>query len=254
MAAGIGIAGMGTLGRDLAARVERDPGLSMEFVYDVDPERTAEYRRIAVTGLADIPADRCRLVVELTRSESMADTVRAVLPRCDVLAYSAAGFAEEGLVEELDALGRKHGRNLYISHGALIGLDGVSAARDIIENVRITTTRPPAGYGLAQPVTEKTLLFEGSAREACRRFPHNVNIHAALAMHGLGFDRTRSRVTADPDSRVMRHEVEIEGRGIEWRIQVSGRPMGERNAAFIPESVYAAVRRICLPPGGLKMV
>ncbi len=42
-------------------------------------------------------------------------------------------------------------------------------------------------------ITAETLIFEGSAREACQAFPANVNVVAALSLAGVGPERTRIR-------------------------------------------------------------
>ena len=89
------------------------------------------------------------------------------------------------------------GRKIYIPHGAVLGYDGIFDGREVLEEVCITTTKKPANLGSS--VTEKTVLFEGSTREACKKFPRNVNVHAGIAIAGLGFDKTRSRIVADPD-------------------------------------------------------
>jgi len=48
-----------------------------------------------------------------------------------------------------------------------------------------------------------------------------VNVHAAIAMAGLGFDRTVSRIVADPAVSTNSHLVEVEGTGYRFRIEVS---------------------------------
>ena len=54
-----------------------------------------------------------------------------------------------------------------------------------------------AGIDLAA-ITVPRLVFEGTAREACRAFPANVNVVAAVSLAGLGPDRTCIRIHADP--------------------------------------------------------
>jgi aspartate dehydrogenase len=59
--------------------------------------------------------------------------------------------------------------------------------------------------------TTETVIFEGSAREACQGFPANVNVAAALSLAGIGPDRTRIRILVAPGSTRNMHDVEVEG-------------------------------------------
>ena len=56
------------------------------------------------------------------------------------------------------------------------------------------------------------MLFEGSAREGVPHFPANVNIAAVLSMAGIGFDRTRLKVVADPALKFNTHFIVIRGK------------------------------------------
>lgn len=57
----------------------------------------------------------------------------------------------------------------------------------------------------------ETVLFDGSAREACKGFPANVNVAAAVSLAGIGPDRTRIRILVAPGSTRNMHDVEVEG-------------------------------------------
>ena len=65
------------------------------------------------------------------------------------------------------------------------------------------TRKPPRGLAGAPGVagidlaaiTAPTLVFEGTAREACRAFPANVNVVAAVSLAGIGPDRRASGST-----------------------------------------------------------
>ena len=75
-------------------------------------------------------------------------------------------------------------------------------------------------------ITGETTLFDGTAREICPLYPRNVNSHAALALAGIGFDRTRSVLIADPALEVSIIEVEARGGGVEISIRRENPMMG----------------------------
>jgi aspartate dehydrogenase len=60
-------------------------------------------------------------------------------------------------------------------------------------------------------LTVETLVFEGTAREACRGFPSNVNVSAALSLAGVGPDKTRVRILAVPGGKFNQHRIEVKG-------------------------------------------
>jgi aspartate dehydrogenase len=123
---------------------------------------------------------------------------------------------------EWGELAAQHGAKVYIPSGAIVGLDGVKGACvGQVQGVTITTRKPPKGLAGAPYVedhgmdvwalTEETLIFEGSAREACKGFPANVNVSAALSLAGVGPDQTRIRIFAVPGGTRNMHDIEVEG-------------------------------------------
>jgi len=75
----------------------------------------------------------------------------------------------------------------------------VSAWRDEL------TRRGIDANALREPYT----LFEGSAAEAALRYPQNLNVAATLALRGVGMEKTRVTVRADPRVAVNTHEIEV---------------------------------------------
>ena len=158
---------------------------------------------------------------------------------------------------DLVALARRSGARILVPTGALLGLDAVRAAAEgTIRSVRMVTRKPPAGLagapylvergivldGLAEP----RLLFEGSAREGARGFPANVNVAAALALAGIGPDRTRLQIWADPGVTRNTHTIEVEGEEASFRMTIENVPSLEnpRTGRLTPLSVLAALRRL----------
>ncbi|HEY3153511.1 MAG TPA: aspartate dehydrogenase [Candidatus Binatia bacterium] len=117
---------------------------------------------------------------------------------------------------------RQTGSRLYLPSGAIAGLDGIkSAAVGQIVHVTHTTRKPPEGLEGAPYLVERGIslaglrtekeVFSGSAREACRGFPANVNVTAAVSLAGIGPDQTRVRILAVPGLTRNCHDIEVEG-------------------------------------------
>ncbi len=85
-----------------------------------------------------------------------------------------------------------------------------AAAEGQITAVRMTTRKPPRGlagapYLVAHGISVDGLnapkqVFRGTAREAAAGFPANVNVAAALALAGIGPERTTDRDLGRPVS------------------------------------------------------
>jgi len=92
------------------------------------------------------------------------------------------------------------------------GLDAVTAAAEgRIHAVRMITRKPPrslmgAPYlvenGISlEGLSEPKLVFSRTARAAAAGFPANVNVAAALALAGIGPDRTTAQILGRPPDR-----------------------------------------------------
>jgi aspartate dehydrogenase len=96
------------------------------------------------------------------------------------------------------------------------------------------TRKPPQGLAgapwIAQQkidlaaIREETLIFEGPATEACRAFPANVNVLAALSLAGIGPERTRTKIYAVPGLARNMHRIRVEGEFGALRIEVENVP------------------------------
>ena len=60
-------------------------------------------------------------------------------------------------------------------------------------------------------LTHATVFFSGTARDAASRFPQNANATAITALAGLGLDRTRVVLVADPAAKGNGHRLVARG-------------------------------------------
>jgi aspartate dehydrogenase len=132
-------------------------------------------------------------------------------------------------------LARERNCALILPSGAIAGLDGIKAAcRGPMDRVQITTRKPPRGLESApylvqrgislEGLTEEREVFLGPVREACRGFPDNVNVAAAVSLAGIGPDRTTIRILAVPGLPRNCHTVEVEGGFGKLTVQIENVP------------------------------
>jgi aspartate dehydrogenase len=221
----IGIVGCGTIGTGIARAVEsgRIPAVFSGLNNRTRAKADALARTLSppppVLDLPDL-VRASTLVVEAATRESLAE----IVPMClregkDVFVISVGGLLDhpEWFCEAED-----RGCTILLPSGAIAGLDGVrGAAVGRIDSVTLTTRKPPRGL-IGAPylvehnidvnaLTVETLVFEGTARDACRGFPSNVNVSAALSLAGVGPDKTRVRILAVPGGKFNQHRIEVKG-------------------------------------------
>ena len=92
-------------------------------------------------------------------------------------------------------------------------------------------------------------MFEGSAREAARGFPANVNVAAALALAGIGPDRTTIEIWADPEVDRNTHRIEVEADTVRLKLEIENVPSVEnpKTGRLTPLSVVALLRKLGSP-------
>jgi aspartate dehydrogenase len=239
--------GFGTIGQYLFERLSSQSDVKVTCVYDANKEAIktvpenvaagspAELEKRLAGGMID-------LVVETATQQAVVDLVPGILKYSDIVVFSTTAFADEHFEARALALCHKYARKIYIPHGAILGLDGIRDSRDKLESVAITTTKKPVNLG--STVTKRTVLFEGPTRSACKLYPRNVNVHASVAIAGLGFDKTQSRIIADPDSEGNVHSIEIAAEGIKAKIEVCSMPLGLVTGVYTPLSAYNSVSKI----------
>ncbi|MEM2094177.1 MAG: aspartate dehydrogenase [Candidatus Bathyarchaeia archaeon] len=228
----VGLLGCGTIGTILARTLDRNEveNARLRMVYDLYPEKAEKLAnelkskpRVA-RSFEELLNDReVKLILEASSQAALREiAVKALESGKDLMPMSVGAFVDPKLLTEVYKALAKGGGRLWIPSGAICGLDGVKAAVvGHVDSVTLTTTKPPMGFAGAPGVEEKkidlrqiqepTELFKGPAREACRLFPANVNVAAALSLVGIGPDRTMVRIVADPNVSRNIHEIEVRG-------------------------------------------
>jgi aspartate dehydrogenase len=154
-------------------------------------------------------------------------------------------------------LAKSSGGRIILATGALLGLDAVRAAAEgHIQSVTMITRKPPkslrgAPYLLANHIDIDHLsaplrLFDGSAREGALGFPANVNVAAALALAGIGPDRTRLEIWADPSLSRNTHTIKVEADSARFEMTIENVPSPDKpgTGRITALSVIAALRAL----------
>lgn len=220
-----GLVGCGTIGTVIAGAIDkREIELELTAVYDLDKNKS----RKLIASLKNKPAavsleeliDRADLVIEAASVKAVKEIADSVFRKNkDLFLMSTGGLL---IYPEVVDLAKKSKSKVYLPSGAIAGLDGVKAASIAgIDSVTLTTRKPPASLRGVDYLKEKnidvdkinkeTVIFEGTAKEAVKAFPQNINVAATLSFSGIGPEKTRVRIITSPEFKVNSHEIIIEG-------------------------------------------
>ncbi len=226
----VALIGCGAIGSTLVDAIStgRLPGIRLTAI--AVRRKNARAQAFADQGncvLVDNPADlvgtKPEVVVEAASQEAVTDYGPVVLDMgLDFLIASIGVLADDNLRSHLVAKARNGGCRILFPSGAVGGLDALQAAAASggLDDVSIVTRKHPRAFpnlrglqtrGADRSQSEPTVLFAGTARAAVAAYPKSVNVAAAVSLAGIGFDRTRVEVIADPSIDRTRHEISARG-------------------------------------------
>ena len=235
----IGIVGCGAVGQALL-KASESGALTLPIAGITS--RTEKTARAFLSTL-NSPPEYCSREALIAKSDLMVEAAGgAVVPDLakatfeagkDLMALSGGALLER---DDLFDMAERNGAKVYVPSGAIAGLDGVaSACAGEIDSITMITRKPPGGLKGApgvegmdlDAVTEPTVVYEGPVQEACRLFPANVNVSAALSMAGIGPNKTAILIYADPTVTRNTHEIQVEGEFGKLTIKIENVPSPE---------------------------
>ncbi len=201
------------------------------------------------------------LVVECASQQAVYEVVPIALhAKCDVMMVSVGALADEELLKNIKDLAREYGRKVYLPSGAIGGLDALkSASAANINSVTLTTRKHPRSLSGAPYIVENNIdidnsigekvIFEGSAAQAVRAFPANVNVAASLSIAGIGVENTQVRIISDPSLSRNIHEITVEGDFGKFSAQVENvpSPSNPKTSYLAALSVISTLKKIANP-------
>src|SRR4030081_1425182 len=258
----IAVAGLGAIGaRVLEALDGGIAGLVLPAVSVQNPEK----HRSRLASLARPPAvlpiealvDLADIVIECAPSKLVRSIVTPFVSKGKTAVVLSAGALLEH--EDLIELAKQNGGQIVVPTGALIGLDAVTAAAvGKIHSVRMVTRKPVRGLAGApyivennieiEQITEPLKIFDGNAREAAKGFPANVNVAAALSLAGIGPDRTKIEIWADPALTRNVHRIDVDSDSARFSMSIENIPSENPKTGLITAlSVIACLRKLRAP-------
>ena len=236
----IGLLGCGKIGQNILEDLYKTDSVKVTFIQD--PFYKKETDCPIITKADETILAQTDLVIESAMSDVLKENADVILKHCDMMVFSVTAFADAQFYYHIQSLLEKYHHKIYLPHGAILGIDVIADGKRVIDSVCIETIKNPKSLGRTD--TERTVLYEGSSREACKLYPRNVNVHATVALAGIGFDKTKSIIISDPAVDTNTHIIHIKGEGISFTLNISSFANGGVTGKYTPYSAIGSVHRV----------
>jgi aspartate dehydrogenase len=201
----VGIIGCGAIGTVIARAIERKTVECDELIlYDrniAKAEKLKSSLQIPITvvkSLEEMIELNPAVIVEAASQQAVRDYINRILAENTELIVMSVGA-----LLDLNVKSKK----IHIPSGAIGGLDAVSsAALAGVEEVILTSRKNPKA--LEMDNQKEKLVYEGTAEEAVRLFPREMNVAATLAL-ATQPEKVRVKIISDPKVHRNIHEIRI---------------------------------------------
>jgi aspartate dehydrogenase len=222
------VIGCGAIGTTIARAIDEMP--EIETIHLTDRSKECATRLQEKVKKVRFVPDIVPILndIELVVEAASQDAARYYAPLAlsagvDVLIMSVGVFQDEEFQSDTFRLAKRKSAKIFIPSGAICGIDALCAASlEHIDEVTLTTTKPPSAFGpnpyleskgiKASELRERTEIFYGTAREAVKHFPQNINVAATISLAGIGFEKTRIRIMCDPQVQTNEHHLKAKGK------------------------------------------
>jgi len=254
----VAVAGLGAIGIKIVEALDEGiDGLVLAAVSVQNPDKHQKFLAGLKKPPAVLPIDGLAAVADIVIECAPSKLVRSIVApfvgsgRTAIVLSAGALLENEDLIE----LARQNGGQIVVPTGALIGLDAVTAAAEgNILSVKMVTRKPVTGLAGAPYLIENNIdiesikqplrIFQGTAREAAKGFPANLNVAVALSLAGIGPDRTTLEIWADPALTRNVHRVDVESDSARFSMSIENIPSDNPKTGRITAlSVIAYLRK-----------
>ena len=228
----IGILGFGAIGKEIYKKISNKTidGYSITGVFSDDIKDKNLPNKIKCYSFKELLKKKPDIIIEAASVKACTIYAEKILKeKIDFVCLSVCSFASEPFFKKIFSLTKKIKNKIYIPTGAISGLDAISSASlsKELKNVKLTQRKPPKALMStleAKKIKKEKILLRSTARKICKKFPKNSNIAATLAICGVGFDKTKVVVIADPKIKKNNAEIEASGNFGNLKVKLENNP------------------------------
>jgi len=219
----VGLIGCGAIGTLIAEAVEQKIVVCDKLIlYDQDEKKAEKLKSslhfptTAVASLEEMLRLKPKVIVEAASQQAAREYVgRVAAEGVDLIVMST------GALLGLNVQSSK----IHVPSGAIGGLDALSsAALAGVDEVVLTSRKNPRALELNNK--EAKIVYEGTAEEAARLYPREMNVAATLALT-VKPAKVRVQVVSDPSVQRNTHEFRVKWRFGEMFLRFANDPHPE---------------------------
>ena len=198
------------------------------------------------------------VVVEAASQDAVNNFCKKIVENGKSLIIMSVGaLADQILLSELLDKASHNRSHIYVPTGAIAGIDAIRSVKHLIDSVTLSTTKNPKALSDAPffntarfdpfKLNQKTLIYEGSAADAVKKFPANVNVAAVIGLAGIGIENTKVKIIVDPNTDRNQHEITVNGKFGEMTISVRNipSPANPKTSFLAVLSAIECLRSVC---------
>ncbi len=261
----IGLLGCGAIGTEIAIAIDSGKiSAKLTHVFDFSKESSQRLvsklknKPVITENVGLLAASPVDLIIEAASQNAVRDNALSILQnRKDMMIMSVGALLDESIFEIVSEGCKDFNKRVFLPSGAIAGLDSIRAVKDELESIVLVTTKNPKALKGAKffetskinpdEIKESTVIYDGTAEEAVRLFPANINVAALISLAGIGSTKTKVRIIADPKTDKNTHEIQASGKFGKFSIKVENIP-SESNPKTSRLAILSAIeclRKIC---------
>ncbi len=265
----VAVIGYGSIGKEIIASAKRQeiPNAKIVAVFDKQSQvvNSVDNQNSDVHLFSDFDEfynsqiySNLDVIIECASKDAVKEYGKKIIEsKKDLIVLSVGAFSDKKYLVELQDLSNLNNTKILIPTGAIAGLDSIRSVKKYLDSLSITTTKHPKSLAGApffkrskiklDDINSETVLFEGNAFTAIELFPANVNVAVATALAGIGLEKTRVSIKADPLISVNKHEIVAKGSFGEIHIIVQNipSPSNPKTSYLASLSAIECLRGLC---------
>lgn len=265
----VAVIGYGSIGKEIIASAKRQeiPNAKIVAVFDKQSQvvNSVDNQNSDVHLFSEFDEfynsqiySNLDVIIECASKDAVKEYGKKIIEsKKDLIVLSVGAFSDKKYLVELQDLSNLNNTKILIPTGAIAGLDSIRSVKKYLDSLSITTTKHPKSLAGApffkrskiklDDINSETVLFEGNASTAIELFPANVNVAVATALAGIGLEKTRVSIKADPLISVNKHEIVAKGSFGEIHIIVQNipSPSNPKTSYLASLSAIECLRGLC---------